>query len=108
MKTTTRKRTLETHNREVAIVTLRNLTGVAAPVTAAVFASRTAGMRGLMRYGAITTGQAVGMINVWRDDSGKYRCELLRNGVATIKAEWQFLATVDAWLKENLPKLRKA
>ncbi len=89
------------------MATLTGLDGVAASETpAAMIRSRTAGMRALMLHGAITAAGDRGAINVWRDDAGLYRCELMRFGVAHERAEWKHLAAVDSWLQEWLPALQ--
>jgi hypothetical protein len=100
-------RRLVTAGPEFTLVDLKALEGVAGgQKRAAQVSSRSAGMRGLMRFGAITAAGSDGAINVWLDDSGKYRCELYRDRRVVDRAEWQFLGAVDAWLAEKLPTIK--
>ena len=85
--------------------TLVGLPGTSGNTEAEEVHSRTAAIRALRSGIAATASGDAGALNVWIDDGGKYRCEFMQHR-ATVRADvHQFIAAVDAWLAEWLPRM---
>ena len=68
--------------------------------------TRTAAIREIKRGArAITAAGDDGAINVWKDDDGMWRCEFQRYKSTLDSKTYRYLAAVDQWLKEWMPKL---
>lgn len=70
------------------------------PRDAEMFSSASAALKILRKGLAATTAGDNGAINVYRDDSNKYRCEMMRHMVSMDAQQFTTQAEVREWLRQ--------
>jgi hypothetical protein len=93
---------------EVRTITLRGLPGTKRNRKAGFVHSVTAALQALRAKGAATAASDNGALNIWRDDSGAYRCEFMRYRASVDRQIFHRVSDVRRWLKTWLPKTQEA
>lgn len=85
---------------------LSGLPGTTGDVEAVFILTASEAVEKIQEGYAVTAAADNGAINVWVDDSGKYRCEAQRYCVSVDSQEFNRLMDVAAWVREWLGRIQ--
>lgn len=89
------------------LVTLTGLEGVRRKSVRSVAVYSVSEAIDFLRDGRVITASGDdGAINVWKLDNGKWRCEFCRYRSTVASNDYQYLAAVAQWLKDQWPNMQ--
>lgn len=87
--------------------TLKGLEGVSVDELECVFIQKPSDIRKILASGkAATTAGPNGAINVWKDDSGKIRCDAMRWLVSVDKKEYISMLFAEKWVSKWMREIQ--